>query len=96
MSACPCCGTPVPRCLGCGEVLPAFVKARASARRKPRAIVCAGRTFPLQRAWYGEAMRVAAGELVWDPAVNASRFGARGGYRRVDPKPVLVPEEQAT
>ena len=95
MSACPCCGTPVPRCSGCGESLPAFARPRASARRKPRAIACTGRTFPLQRAWYDEAMRVKAGELVWDAAVNADRFGAPGGYRRVELEPVLVPAEAA-
>jgi hypothetical protein len=45
-----------------------------------RAIVMGGRTFPAQRAWYGEAMRVKRGVLVWDPGTNAERFGSRGGY----------------
>ena len=84
---------PCHRCLGCGESLPAFVKPRAGSRRKPRAITFGNARVPMAGEWYREAMRVQAGELVWDPNANADRFGVRGGYVAAEREPVLVARE---
>jgi hypothetical protein len=65
------------KCQCCGQTIRAAKTKKVS---KARGIAMGGRTFPEQRAWYDEAMRVKRGELVWSMNENHDRFGAPGGY----------------